>query len=415
MGYLENSHTLVRNTQNALDKILQSGSAISITGLGEPILVTWYNVNDKLSTVTAGLETVDELLGPNSPFRVNRVENVPAYGINKDIQNLEMHLDDNGIMDMDWQIEPVIPPNTIKPCPYDHMIVNFASGRNAVFRVNDIQMSTLRESGFYKVPMHLVDIDSDEYKNKLEKITVKEKEVILENVGSNEQCVVSSKAVKTIKQLKNIIGQTISDYIDTFFNHKYNSFIFRGYCNGKYIIYDPYLTKFLLNHDLLDYYNEILQPVVIDQDESFRTDYNKTVFRAVEMRDIKRIKQLLYDVTDFSRKRTNPFSYWGEEVVYQVHAYEDKNAGYPRNYYMDFNWLYNLKTVKESNTVTMIENLIIRFFQTSDFEKFLNPDDLEELMNILYEPEYSEVFFYLVPIVLYILIAYKDYLISTDL
>ena len=162
MGYLQHSDEFVRNVENELDKILQSGAAISLTGLGEPVLVTWYNVNDKLSTTTSGTETADSLTGPDSPFRYNRVERQPVFGITKDLQNIEMRLDDNGIADMELEIEPVIPPNTIIPSPFDHMIYRFGSGRSVTFRVNNVQINTLRIQGYYKVPMHLVDIDSDE-------------------------------------------------------------------------------------------------------------------------------------------------------------------------------------------------------------------------------------------------------------
>jgi hypothetical protein len=410
MGYLENANSLVNNTMSELDKILQSGSSISITGLGEPILVTWFNVNDKKSTVMSGIETVDSLLGPDSPFRYNKVERLPIFGVTKDIQNVEMRLDDNGIMDMEVELEPIIPPGTVIPSPYDYMLYKYASGRSVLFRVNNVQIATMRSNGYYKVPMHLVDTDSEDYENKLLNQTVQDMKVILDNVGSNEKCIVQSQVFEDLIEIKDVIGQAISDYIDTFFSRKYNSFIFRGYTGGKYIVYDPYLTKFILNHDILDYYNEILQPVVIEQDDSFRGEYNKTIFRAVEMRDSGRINKLLYDPTSFPKTRANPFSYWGEEEVYLIHTYLDKNARYPKNTYMDFDWIYNLRAIKESNAVTMLENLIIRYFKTDSFEKFLSMEELRELKKVLMEPDYTETYFYLVPIILFILISYKEYL-----
>lgn len=409
MGYLQHSDEFVRNVENELDKILQSGAAISLTGLGEPVLVTWYNVNDKLSTTTSGTETADSLTGPDSPFRYNRVERQPVFGITKDLQNIEMRLDDNGIADMELEIEPVIPPNTIIPSPFDHMIYRFGSGRSVTFRVNNVQINTLRIQGYYKVPMHLVDIDSDEYFTNLEKLTVKNLVVDDSKVGTNEQCILSDTVFEEIKAINKISSQIMSDYIDTFFSRKYNSFIFRGFGNSNFTVYDPYLTWFLLNHGLMELYDEILQPVVIDQNDNFRGEYNKTVFRAVEMRDALRINELLYEVTGFTKNRVNPFAYWGEETVYLIHTYLDSHAKYPRNNYMDFNWLYNVKTIQESRSVTILENIIIRYFKNDTFEKFLAPEELETLKRIA-EPEYSETYFYLIPIVLYILSAYKRYL-----
>lgn len=409
MGYLQHADDLAKNVANELDKILQSGSAISLTGLGEPVLVTWFNVNDKLSTTTDGTDTVDSIVGESSPFRYNRVEKQPVYGITKDLQNIEMRLDDNGIMDMELEIEPVIPPNTIIPGPFDHMIYTFGSGRSVTFRINNVQINTLRIQGFYKVPMHLVDIDSNDYQNKLETLTVRNLVVDDSKVGTNQQCILSDRVFEEITKINKISTQIMSDYIDTFFSRKYNSFILRGFSSSNFTVYDPYLTWFLLNQGLLELYDEILQPVVIDQDDNFRGEYNKTVFRAVEMRDVSRINELLYEVRGFSKNRTNPFAYWGEETVYLLRAYVDSHARYPKNNYMDFNWLYNITTVKESQSVTILENLIIRYFRNETFKKFLSAEELDALKRAA-EPEYSETYFYLIPIVLYILNAYKTYL-----
>lgn len=409
MGYLQHADDLAKNVASELDRILQSGSAISVTGLGEPVLVTWYNVNDKLSTTTAGTETADALIGEDSPFRYNKVENQPVFGITKDIQNIEMRLDGNGIADMDIELEPVIPPNTIIPGPYDYMIYVFGSGRSVTFRVNNVQINTLRSNGYYKVPMHLVDIDSTEYQDKLKSLTVKNLTINPAKVGTNEQCVLTDKAFEEINKLEKICAQIMSDYIDLFFSKKYNSFIFRGFKNGQFTIYDPYLTRFILNQQLLDMYDEILQPVVIDQDDTFRGEYNKTPFRAIEMRDASRLKELLYDIREFTRTRANPFSYWGEEAVYLLHVYMDIQAKYPRNNYMDFNWLYNVMTVHESSSVTILENIIIRYFKSNTFEKFLLPEELDAFKQ-LSEMEYTETYFYLIPIVLYILAGYKRYI-----
>lgn len=409
MGYLQNSDTLTKNTLSEIDKILQSGSAISIMGMGEPVLVTWLNVNDKKSTVIPGIETVDSLIGKDSPFRYNRVEDLPVYGITKELQNIEMQADDNGIMDMNIELDGLIAPGTIIPSSYDIMIYKFASGRSVVFRVNNVQISTLRSNGFYRVPMHMIEIDETEYEEQLTDMTVAEMQVVLDNVGTNKACVVTKKTFDEMVVIDEILRQAISDYVDMFYSRRYNSFIFKGYDDSDFIIYDPYLTKFILNHKLLEKYDEIIQPVVIDADDSFRGEYNKTIFRAVELRDKKKIKPLLYELGEFSRKRTNPFSFWGEEVVYLLSTYEDKAAKYPKHNYMDFHWLYNINTVNESNAVTMLENIIIRFFKKEDFEKFADKKDLEDLKEIL-EPEHTEAYFYLVPVVLYILMSYKDYI-----
>lgn len=405
MGYLANSNSLVNNTTELLDEILGSKSSIMVTGMGEPVLGTWYNMNDSLSTADNGTGTVDAIIGKDSPFRYNKIENIPIYNVMKDLQNLEMVMDDNGMMDMQVEIEPVLLPNTIIPGPYDYFEYTYGNGRNVFFRVNDVKIVTSRSNGFYKVPMHLVDIDSEDYPTGIEEITVKEFKVRLDNVGSNEKCIVENKVYEDIEELDKLLSYVVSDYVDTFFVRRYNSFILRGF-NDKFTIFDPYLTKFILKHTILNYYDEIIQPVVMEQDDLFKSEYNKTVFRAVELKDISRLKQVQYDLNNFSKKYSNPFDYWGEEMVYITKVYEETGIKYPNNNYMDYSFLYNIDHIEESNSVSLMENIVIRYFKRDNMNKFLSMNEIRKLKMLL-EPEYSEYYFYMVPIILYILIEYK--------
>lgn len=409
MGYLQNSNAIVQETTKLLDDILQSKSSIVLSGMGDPILGTWWNMNDSLSTADNGTETVDALSGIDSPFRYNKIENLPVYNVMKDLQTLEMNMDENGIMDMGVEIEAIILPNTIIPGPYDYFEYKFSNGRNVFFRVNDVKITTVKSNGFYKVPMHLVDIDSEDYPNGIEEITVNEFKVKLDNVGSNEKCLILNKVYDTINDIDDVISNVLSEYIDTFFVRRYNSFILREF-NDKFNIYDPYLTKFILNNSLLNYYDEIIQPVVMEQDEYFKSEYNKTFFRTVELHDMNRINNILYDLCSFTKKNTNPFSYWGEEVVYLIKTYEDDEIKYPNNRYLDFSFLYNIPNLKESNSVSIMENIVIRYFHNNDLSKFMTNEELGSLKEILLEMEYTEYYFYMVPIILFILIKYKKHL-----
>lgn len=408
MGYLGQADELVRNATDALDKILQSPMATKITGLGEPVKVTWLNINDKHTTEDEGLGTTDSLIGKNSSFRFNRVEGLPVYNIIQQMQQLEIAMDENGILDTSLEIEPILLPNTIIPTPNDYMIYHLGSGRDIVFRANDFKLVSTNVNSYYRVPMHIVDIDSDEYIDKLDDQVVNDMKVIVDNIGTNESCIVVNKVYDKIMAIKKVATQAFSDYVDTFFVTRYSSFILRGY-NNNFIVYDPYLTKFILNNNLVDCYDELIQPAIIEQGDEFRGEYNKTVFRAVELRNPKKIKRLVGDLKEFTRQRTNPFSYWGEETVYSMSVYEDKDVRYPKNLYMDFDWLYNIGIVKESPTISKLENLIMRYFQNETFEEFMTIEELKQLETDM-EPEYNEMYFYLMPIMIYILMVYKDYL-----
>ncbi|MCM1225146.1 MAG: hypothetical protein NC548_62915, partial [Lachnospiraceae bacterium] len=214
MGYLGQADELVRNATNELDKILQSPMAIRVTGLGEPVKVTWLNSNSKYTTEDEGLGTTDSLAGKNSSFRFNRIEGLPVYNITEAMQQLEMALDDNGVLDATLEIEPIILPNTIIPAPFDYMIYHLKQGRDIVFRANDFKVVSTNVNGYYRVPMHMVDIDSDEYIDKLEHQVVEDMKVIIDNIGTNESCIVINRVYEKIMAIKKVAAQAFSDYVD---------------------------------------------------------------------------------------------------------------------------------------------------------------------------------------------------------
>lgn len=411
MGYLETSDQLVQNTYKQLDRILQSQTSMFLTGLGEAVLCTWWNMNDSISTADNGTGTIDAIIGKDSPLRYNKVEGLPVYNIVKGLQEIEMSMDENGMMDMNIEIEAVIIANTIIPGPFDHMQYTFASGRSVMFRANDVKISTVRSNGVYRVPMHLIDIDSSDYEIGLAESTVRDLKVRPEMIGTNEKCIVTDVVYELLDVLDNISARTLSNYVDTFYIQKYNAFAMREYCDTSFNVYDPYLTKFLIKNNLLDTYDEMIQPVTLEQSKSFRSEYNTTVFRAVELHDMNLIKLICYDLGSFSKKLSNPFDYYGEEVFYYLSVYKDKEIKYPRSVYFNYDFLYQLRLDTIRNMVPIIEKIITKYFQTEFTKEFLTKDMVEQLED-LYEIEYTDYYFYLTPIVLYILGEYRKFLLN---
>jgi hypothetical protein len=413
-NYLERSDSLVKNSTTELDKILESKSSTYLSGLGDPILVTWYNMNDYESTADNGLETSDAILGKDSPFRFNKVVGLPVFGLGKAAQDIELAQDDNGIMDYNLEIECVIPPNTIIPGHFDHMEYRFGNGRIVIFRVNNITTATMKTNGMYKVGMHMVDIDTEDYHVGLEELVVKTMRVKLDNVGTNEKCIISDTIFDKLDIINELIERGLSDYIDTFYVQKYNAFVLRNYM-GKYIVYDPYLTKFMVMNGLVDYYDSIIQPVIISTGYDFKVEYNQSIYRAFELKDAKKIQELVVDLTMFPKKGTNPFDYWGEEVVYLINLVKEDEIPYPKNIYMDqLTFIGRIAKIEENNNLTILENSIIRYFKQEFTGDFLSDKELEEL-KIQLNPSscLDNYYFYIAPLVLFVLSKYKEYLNTT--
>lgn len=404
MGFLSDSDVIVSNTTDLLDDILNSKSSIFLSGLGQPILGTWYNGDDILSTSDTGLGNIDSIRGQDSPLRYNKIEKLPIYNITKEIQSLELVQDEHGLMDMNLEIEPILLPNTIKPKPYDYLEYRFMNGRNIFFRANNVQITSIKSNGFYKVSMHMVDVDSGDYPSSINELTVKTFQVNLDNVGTDEKCVISDIVYKEVTELKEIQNRMMSDYIDLFFSRQYNAFILRGYMD-KYTIYDPFLTQFIIKNNLIQD-DIILCPVVLEQDADFRPLYNKTVFRSVELRESRKNNKLVWDLSTFSKTRTNPFDYYGEEVVFAIKLYEDTSYG--KNRYMNWGCYDEPHHKAITNLATILEKIILKYFQES-LGDIISKEDIESL-KLLQEMEYTDYYFYTIPIVVFIINAYLEYL-----
>ena len=92
-------------------------------GNGTPVLVTYYHIDNTTSTANPGDGTIDKLLGDDSPIRYNKIENFPVVGL-REILPTKDEIDGN-LMDMSFDGEVIIFPNTIDPTPYDFLVYKF--------------------------------------------------------------------------------------------------------------------------------------------------------------------------------------------------------------------------------------------------------------------------------------------------
>ena len=151
MGYIKQSNDIVTNSSQLLDNILSSNFNQFLQGMGQPILVKYWNMNDTMSTANSGTDTIDKNLGSDSPNRYNEIENLPLYGPIKELIP-ELTQDEN-LLDLEINCEAIILPDTIKPSPYDYFEYRFGenNSRSIIFKVNNINLSTIKNNGYYKI------------------------------------------------------------------------------------------------------------------------------------------------------------------------------------------------------------------------------------------------------------------------
>lgn len=405
MGYIQQSNDIVKNSSQLLDNILSSNFNQFLQGLGQPVLVTYWNLNDTMSTTNTGTDTVDQNLGPDSPNRFNKIENFPLYGAVREL--LPEIVQDDSLLDLELNCEAIILPDTIRPSTFDYFEYRFGenNSRSIMFKVHNLNLSTIKNNGYYKIECDMVDIDHQNKCNeKINKQVVKTFETNLETIGTNDKCIIESKHLGIIKRIKGIMKDILNQYIDLFYSEKYNSLVYQGLFQGDYLAYDPWVTNFIIQNNIFT--KGLVRPTILvnlDPGTEFRQKYNQTFFHAVEIRTLKYLKELKYVPETFSKLNTNPFTYYGEEVAFKLDIYEDQPTRYSSNVYMNILFLNNINRNEKTPVLNELESLLVDYFNLDNLANAVSEDILETFDQFVMS--YDEYWFRFTPILIYILDA----------
>lgn len=403
MGYIKQSNDIVTNSSQLLDNILSSNFNQFLQGMGQPILVKYWNMNDTMSTANSGTDTIDKNLGSDSPNRYNEIENLPLYGPIKELIP-ELTQDEN-LLDLEINCEAIILPDTIKPSPYDYFEYRFGenNSRSIIFKVNNINLSTIKNNGYYKIECNMVDIDgTTRHAERINKQVVKKFETNLETIGSNDKCIIESKHIGFIRRIRKVYEDILNQYIDTFYIEKYNSIVYQGLFQGEYLAYDPWVTNFIIQNNIFTLNTK--KPMMLvnfDPSENFRQKYNQTFFRATELRSLKYYKPLGYVPESFSKINTNPFTYYGEEIAFKLDIYENEPTNYPSTVYMNILFMNNIKLNEKSHVLNELECMIVDYFNGASMINSINDEVLDAFQHFVMP--YDEYWFRFTPILLYLL------------
>ena len=406
VGYIAQSDEIISNTTKRLNDILDSPMT-QFLQLGQPVLVTYLNASDLTSTTTNGTGTIDALLGKNSPLRYNKIEGLPVYGM---LRNFLVDLQDNdGLYDMGMELDELtVPPNTIIPTPYDYVIYKFGerNERVVLFQVTQIKKASLKSHSFEQFSVKLRDIDSFGDISLLEEQVVKTFTARMENIGTNEKCILESEQYKYSNRISKLIKSICESYVDMFYSSKYRALVFNGELEQGYISYDPWLTHFCITNRIFEDAGSFVVLANLDTDEDSKSKYNKTFYHALEMKSTSKLREMLFTPTNFSKYTTNPFAYYGKDVAFKIDIYEETDIQYPRNVYTDFNFINNIVSGKgESITFSIIENLIVRYFMSDTLINKISESELYELENLSLEHDCFN--FRVIPMLIYVLATYN--------
>lgn len=387
-----------------------------------PMYVTWYNICINESTLDLGFSNVEKVLGYNSPIKYNEVKNFPVY----DFQAVQLSLEENEEgLNSNFESELTILPNTIVPYPNDMFVLEH-KGREFLFEVTEVNYDTIKSHNYYRVNYHVKYIDDEEASKIDEQISGKYT-CIVDNIGTEDKCIIEDDVLELLIKFKDIYYELSTKYINYFYNKKFNTFIYVDI--NRNTVYDRYLNMFIQKNSLF-YDHESHKAIYLTNEDSccsFDLEYDRSIYKAFELRKPNRIGDNKFRLTDISN-------------IYSIFYYYSVDCGSVRfnNGNMDYMDPRLIRGIKEGkineNMKKDFVEIPIYYLQQkgvndnndeySEFDKimikYMN-DDILSIYDINLEKLDEEVFFDLnwfsfiqIPIVLFCMKrCYKNLLSKT--
>jgi hypothetical protein len=204
----------------------------------KPTFVTWYHINDKLSTVDKGTKDIEALLDENSPIRYNKTEGLPIY--NLDQMELALQEEEQGL-DIDYDGEGIVLPNTLYPYPDDYFVISYL-GKRFLFRITHVSYnSTIKGNSYHKINFTL-KATTEKYVNMLEKLTVENYKCLFDNIGTSDKCIIRDKDYDNLVKVNKLVESLGDAYLEKYWNRKYNALMILR--SGDQLLYDYQLNHF---------------------------------------------------------------------------------------------------------------------------------------------------------------------------
>jgi hypothetical protein len=395
MGYLIDEKTFINDNIFKFQERLDSQYSRFLDK--SPTFVNYYHINNINSIGDNGFENVEAIIGPNSPIKFNKINNFPMYGLDSILLDLN---DEEEGLDVNFESELIILPNTVIPYPNDIFTITYLS-KSYIFMVTTVSYDTIKSNNYYKIGFMLKSISIDTY-NSIE-LQVEEKyDCIFRNIGTQEKCLIREEDMSLLIKLNEVYRDIADKYKILFFNNKYNNFIFK---DAEIKLYDKYLSQFIMNNKLFNerYNYNTIYLTNEENSNTFLIDYEKSFFRNIE-----KCKKPLFDTLFYNYHliidRGSVFVHYNDTYVKSI---DFTTSG---TNYLNPDLISRIKSGDKVGVENILYITIIDYFN-NNITSIYNID-LEKLYSFDYL-NYNFEIFILLPIVLFILRLYYTKFMST--
>ena len=215
------------------------------TGSGRT-LVTYYNINDQDTTSAIGMDNIYQTLGPDSPLRFDKIENMILIGFTP-MNPEEAQASTTNVRNYNIQGEAYIIPGTVMPKENDFFIVNHLH-MNHAFRVTQVSQDGLNTDGSYKISYSLFSTNPQEI-GFLEKQIVGKYVMDLQTIGGEDLTpVVGVEDYQLRSRLIKMVDDMVENYKARFYDKIHNCFLL--HLNGQ-TLFDLCGNYFMYRNDVM--------------------------------------------------------------------------------------------------------------------------------------------------------------------
>lgn len=359
-----------------------------------PTFVTYFHLNIHETTSDEGWHDIEAVVGKKSPIRYQRIASFPIYGIDQivpQIQESDMGLDTS------FEGEATILPNTIKPLQNDFFTIGVLD-ECFIFRVTGIEYDTARLDNFYKIHYKLEYNDAEKL-NSLEEMVHAKYTCILQNIGTENQCLIQTEFKEQLDRIDNIYTDIVRLYVSVFYVERYN--VLLGELGNGLLLYDPYMTEFINSHGL---FNSAHNARVIYLSDEFRDPkrklkYERSIYRFAEKRECDKACVFPYITIKGMNNVETSFYGWSDESVYMVDIppHDQSMSNQNARAVLTDKYVAEIR-MNIPTSGCLYKRFLTKFFRKDSLSIF---DIKDELKEDVYQLNGDLEMFFLIPILLY--------------
>lgn len=277
-----------------------------------PVYVTYYALNQAMSRTDAGTGNAYEAIGPQSPYRYNKINELPVFNIPEIQPDVVM---DEGGYDIESDLSDItFIPGTVRPRPNDCMLIKLPRSKPLLYLCTNFRYNTIQSNDYYLADFSLYDVDQ-EYIEYIEKQVVEVYTCKFENIGTNNKILLTQEDLDAFENLTGIINTLLDFYKDAFYNEDVDGFVlYNGNMYGTQWYYDNYLTRFINESQIYanEYSDYTLQlPYLELRSPGFDYEYKRTLLYAVLKRSPDYLSRYVYAWNSWVVNRTSPLTLAG--------------------------------------------------------------------------------------------------------